>query len=66
MFLAVQLLELVEKNELNRSLLALLDENIATAQKSKQVSVILNFILLSSKSAYDKTFYLKSVSHCLD
>lgn len=30
------LLEMVEQNELNRSLLALLDENIATAQKTDQ------------------------------
>ncbi|KAI4372461.1 hypothetical protein MLD38_010688 [Melastoma candidum] len=30
------LLEMVEQNELNRSLLALLDENIATAQKGNQ------------------------------
>eukprot|EP01018_Ginkgo_biloba_P006067 Gb_29626 [translate_table: standard] len=30
------LLEMVEKNELNRSLLALLDENIAAAQNANQ------------------------------
>ena len=33
----MQLLEMVEKNEINRSLLALLDENIASAQKGNQV-----------------------------
>lgn len=32
------LLEMVEKNEVNRSLLALLDENIANAQKGNQVT----------------------------
>ena len=34
---SMQLLEMVEKNEINRSLLALLDENIASAQKGNQV-----------------------------
>lgn len=36
----IQLLEMVEKNELNRSLLALLDENIASAQSSEQVRTV--------------------------
>jgi len=31
------LLEMVEENEINRSLLELLDENIASAQKGNQV-----------------------------
>lgn len=31
---------MVEKNELNRSLLALLDENIASAQSSEQVRTV--------------------------
>lgn len=35
---SMQLLEMVEKNEVNRSLLALLDENIANAQKGNQVT----------------------------
>lgn len=35
----VQLLDMVERNELNRSLLALLDENIANAQMGNQVSL---------------------------
>ncbi|XP_034709804.1 uncharacterized protein LOC117932632 [Vitis riparia] len=34
------LLEMVEKNELNRSLLALLDENIASAQSSEQKQAV--------------------------
>lgn len=34
-----QLLEMVEKNEINRSLLALLDENIASALSSNQKDV---------------------------
>lgn len=45
----MQLLELVEQNKINRSLLTLLDENIANAQKSDQVSAagkILSYILL--------------------
>jgi len=33
----MQLLDMVEKNEINRSLLALLDENIANAHKGNQV-----------------------------
>ena len=32
---SMQLLEMVEKNEINRSLLPLLDENIASAQLEK-------------------------------
>lgn len=35
-----QLLEMVEKNEINRSLLALLDENIASALSSNQVPYV--------------------------
>lgn len=45
----MQLLELVEQNKINRSLLTLLDENIANAQKSDQVSAAgktLSYILL--------------------
>lgn len=45
----MQLLELVEQNKINRSLLTLLDENIANAQKSDQVSAagkILSYSLL--------------------
>lgn len=34
----VQLLDMVEKNEINRSLLTLLDENIANAYRGNQVS----------------------------
>lgn len=34
----MQLLDMVEKNEINRSLLTLLDENIANAQRGDQVS----------------------------
>ena len=34
-----QLLEMVEKNEVNRALLTLLDENIASAHRSNQVSI---------------------------
>lgn len=37
---AMQLLEMVERNELNRSLLTLLDENIANAHKGNQVIAI--------------------------
>ena len=33
----MQLLEMVERNELNRSLLTLLDENIANAHEGNQV-----------------------------
>lgn len=33
----MQLLDMVEKNELNRSLLTLLDENIANAHRGNQV-----------------------------
>lgn len=33
----MQLLEMVEQSELNRSLLTVLDENIANAQKGNQV-----------------------------
>lgn len=33
----LQLLDMVERNELNRSLLALLDENIVNAQRGDQV-----------------------------
>lgn len=33
----MQLLDMVENNEINRSLLALLDENIANAHKGNQV-----------------------------
>lgn len=36
----MQLLEMVERNEVNRSLLALLDENIANAHSSNQVMAI--------------------------
>jgi hypothetical protein len=36
----MQLLEMVETNEINRSLLTLLDENIATAHEAKQVILI--------------------------
>lgn len=36
----LQLLEMVERNELNRSLLTLLDENIANAHKGNQVETI--------------------------
>lgn len=35
--LATQLLDMVEKNEINKPLLALLDENIAGARKANQV-----------------------------
>lgn len=38
--LMMQLLELVEQNQLNRSLLTLLDENIANAQRGNQVIAI--------------------------
>ena len=38
-FFFVQLLDMLERNELNRSLLALLDENIANAQMGNQVSL---------------------------
>lgn len=37
----MQLLEMVEGNELNRSLLTLLDENIANANMGNQVSTVL-------------------------
>ncbi len=38
----MQLLDMVERNELNRSLLTLLDENIANAHKGNQVIAIGN------------------------
>ncbi|KAJ0105962.1 hypothetical protein Patl1_18565 [Pistacia atlantica] len=45
------LLEMVEHNEINRSLLTLLDENIANAQKGDQVSIVGNiFFYLLVKS----------------
>lgn len=37
MFYSMQLLDMVEQNELNRSLLTLLDENIAGAYQGNQV-----------------------------
>lgn len=37
MLVFIQLLDMVEKNEINRSLLTLLDENIANAYKGNQV-----------------------------
>ncbi|KAJ0048882.1 hypothetical protein Pint_15941 [Pistacia integerrima] len=47
----VTLLEMVEHNEINRSLLTLLDENIANAQKGDQVSIVGNiFFYLLVKS----------------
>jgi len=36
-----QLLEMVERNELNRPVLALLDENMASALENNQVSAFL-------------------------
>lgn len=36
---SMQLLELVEKNEVNRTLLTLLDENIANAHRGNQVRI---------------------------
>ncbi|MCI14253.1 hypothetical protein A2U01_0035382, partial [Trifolium medium] len=39
------LLEMVESNEINRSLLTLLDENIATAHEAKQVISIECFFI---------------------
>ena len=36
----MKLLDMVEKNELNRSLLALLDENIANAHSANQVIAV--------------------------
>lgn len=44
----MQLLEMVERNEINRSLLALLDENIADAHRGNQVKQIGMLFLLVS------------------
>lgn len=51
----MQLLEMVEGNELNRSLLTLLDENIANANMDNQVSIV--FIL--------KILYILAYMHIL-
>lgn len=37
---------MIEKNEINRSLLTLLDENIANAQRGNQVSNVGNIFLI--------------------
>jgi len=46
----MQLLDMVEKNELNRSVLALLDENIANAHKGNQVTIDLDFFSIVSRN----------------
>lgn len=46
-FYTMQLLDLVEQNELNRSLLTLLDQNIASAYQGNQVrEIIIAFFML--------------------
>lgn len=62
----MQLLEMVEHNELNRSFLTLLDENIANAHKGNQVNClgkasfilpeIIHFILCLYFWAENKTY----------
>lgn len=51
----MQLLEMVESNELNRSLLTILDENIASAHQGNQV-IALGKVLPVSPDSFSRDF----------
>lgn len=48
---------MVEKNELNRSLLALIDENIASALRSEQVRIVGKVFFYLIKLDFFLVFY---------
>lgn len=58
----MQLLEMVEQNELNMSLVTLLDENIASAHKSNQVSNSCLCYFQSQSYIYFKSEFKYSVT----
>ena len=49
---------MVEKNELNRSLLTLLDENIASAQRSEQVRTVSKIFFYFVKLGVFQGFFI--------
>lgn len=54
LYLVAQLLEMLERNELNKALLTLLDENIASAHRSNQVG---NIKKINSLPCQDMIFH---------